>query len=263
MHPRTPLHWYWLLSYLYKKFLVLTLAFLLLAGCGASIEKIKKESAIHYRMGVVHLNDGKFTDALEELTTAVDLYRKEPSYYNALGLAYFAKGMNRDAKSNMEKAIKLDHDFSEAHVNLAAVYLVERDWDMAISESREALKNIFYRTPELAYFNIGLGYHNKGEYEMALEVFEKAVEHNPNYSLAHYNMGMTLEKMNRLKASIGAYGKAIKISPGYIDAHFSMGQALVKNKEKSRALKAFENVIEIAPESAQARSAREYIGLIR
>ncbi len=248
---------------MYKKYIIFALAFLVLAGCGASVEKIKEEAAIHYRMGVVHLNDGKFTDALEELTTAVDLYRKEPSYYNALGLAYFAKGMNRDAKGNMEKAIRLNPGFSEAHVNLAAVYLVEHDWDMAISESKEALKNIFYRTPELAYFNIGLGYHNKGEYEVAFENFGKAVEHNPNYSLAYYNMGITLGEMNRFKASIVAYEKAIKFSPGYIDAHFSMGQALVKNKEKRRALKAFKKVIEIAPESAQARSAREYIDLIR
>ncbi len=249
--------------YLYKKFLILALAFLVLAGCGPSIEKIKEEASIHYRMGVVHLNDGKFTDALEELTIAVDLYRKEPSYYNALGLAYFARGMNQDAKSNMKHAIRLAPDFSEAHVNLAAVYLVGHDWDMAISESREALKNIFYRTPELAHFNIGLAYHNKGEFAVALENFEKAVEQNPKYSLAHYNMGTTLEEMNRFKASIRAYEKAIKSSPGYIDAHFSMGQALVKNKEKGRALKAFKKVIEIAPESAQARSAGEYIDLIR
>jgi tetratricopeptide (TPR) repeat protein len=239
------------------------MAFLLLTGCGASIEKIKKESAIHYRMGTVYLNDGQFTDALEELTIAVEMYRKEPSYYNALGLAYFAKGMNLDAKSNMREAIRLNPDFSEAHVNLAAVHLVERDWDMAISESKKALKNIFYRTPELAYFNIGLGYHHRGEYEMALESFEKAVEHNPGYSLAHYNIGMTLEKMNRLKASIGAYQKAIKVSPGYIGAYFSLGQVFVKSKEKGRALKAFKKVIEIAPESEQARSAREYIDLIR
>ena len=248
---------------MYKKFLILVLVFLVLAGCGPSTEKIKKEAAIHYRMGVVHLNDGKFTDALEELTTATDLYRKEPSYYNALGLAYFAKGMNREAKSNMKEAIRLDNDFSEAHVNLSAVYLVEREWDMTISESREALKNIFYRTPELAYFNIGLAHHKKGELAAALENFEKAVERNASYSLAYYNMGMTLEKMNRFKASIVAYEKAIKASPRYVNAHFSMGQALVKNKENSRALKAFKKVIEIAPKSAQARSAREYIDLIR
>jgi tetratricopeptide (TPR) repeat protein len=251
------------LSYLYKKFLILTLAFLVLAGCGPSIEKIKEESDIHYRMGVVYLNDKQFTDALEELTIAVDMYRKEPSYYNALGLAYFARGMNRDAKSNMEKAIRLNPEFSEAHVNLAAVYLVERDWDMAISESRKALKNIFYRTPELAHFNIGLGYHNKGENETALKSFKKAVEHNSDYSLAYYNMGTTLEEMNRFKASIRAYQKAIKASPGYLDAHFGLATVLVKNKEKIRAMKVFEKIIKIAPESEQARSAREYIDLIR
>ncbi len=239
------------------------MAGLFFVGCGPSLEKIKEGSSIHYKMGVVHLNDGKFTDALEELTIAVDMYKKEPSYYNALGLAYFARGMNRDAMTNMEKAIKLDKDFSEAHVNLAAVYLVERDWDMAISESKEALTNIFYRTPELAHFNIGLAYHKKGEFAVALGNFEKAVEFNPSYSLAYYNMAMTLESMNRFRASIVAYKKAISLSPRYLDAHFGLGTVLVKSKEKARALKVFKRVIELAPDSSQARSARDYIELIR
>ncbi len=257
------MHWYRLLNALGKKILLLAAIVLVFAGCGPSLEKRKEESAIHYRMGVIHLNESKFTDALEELTIAVKIYPKEPAYQNALGLAYFAKDMNQEAELRMNEAIRLNPKFSEAHVNLAAVYLVEGEWDKAISESRGALKNIFYRTPELAHFNIGWGYYNKGEYEEALKNFKKAVELSPRYSLAHYDMGLTLEEMNRIKDSIVAYKEAIKVSPNYLDAHHSLGLALLKNKENRLALKAFKKVIEIAPESEQARSARDYIDLIR
>jgi tetratricopeptide (TPR) repeat protein len=257
------MHWYRPLNVSGKKILLLAAIVLVFVGCGPSLEKRKEESAIHYRMGAIHLNDRKFTDALEELTIAVDIYSKEPSYHNALGLAYFAKGMNQEAESRMKEAIRLNREFSEAHVNLSAVYLVEGEWDKAISESREALKNIFYRTPELAHFNIGWGYYNKGEYEEALENFKKAVELNPRYSRAYYDMGLTMEEMNRIKDSIVAYKEAIKVSPDYLDAHYSLGLALLKNKENRRALKAFEKVVEIAPESEQARSARDYIDLMR
>src|SRR3989338_2477457 len=162
--------------------LILLASLLALSSC-ATIEKRKEESSIHYRLGVVHLSEGNLSDALKELTTAVELYPGDPSYHNSLGLAYFARGMNEDAKREMKEAVRLDPKFSEAHVNLSAVYMVERRWDLALEESREAVKNIFYRTPEAAYTNIGWAYHNKGDYQNALESYRKALELNPNYAL--------------------------------------------------------------------------------
>ncbi len=214
-------------------------------------------------MGTIYLSDRKFTDALEELTIAIEIYHKEPVYHNALGLAYFAKGMNLEAERRMKEAIRLSPEFPEAHVNLSAVYLVGGEWDKAISESKKALKSIFYRTPEKAHFNVGWGYYNRGDYEEALANLKKAVELNPRYPRAYYGMGLVLDEMNRGKDSIASYKEAIKLSPDYLDAHYRLGRALLKNKENRGALKAFGKVIEIAPESEQARSAGEYIGLMR
>lgn len=234
-----------------------------LYSCGPSLSQKKDESAIHYRLGVVHLNDRNLTDALKELTRAVEMYPGDASYHNALGLAYFAKGMNKEALKEMDRAIKIDPELSEARVNKSAVYIVERDWDSAIEESKAALKNIFYRTPEFAHFNMGWAYHSKGDYQSAVESYRKAVQANPGYPLAYYNMGLSFEKLNSMRDAISSYENAIKVSPGYIDAHFSLGMALIKNKDKASAVKAFEKVIEIAPESGKAQSAREYINLIK
>jgi tetratricopeptide (TPR) repeat protein len=247
----------------FKNIILFIAVVMVLAGCGPSLEQKKEESGIHYRMGVVYLNDGNFTEALKELTVAIEAYPDEPSYHNALGLAYFAKGMNKEAREHMRDAIKLDPKLSEAHVNLAAIYLVEENWDGAISESRLALENIFYRTPELAHFNMGQAYFNKGEYKEALASFSKAVELNPRYALAYYNMGLTLDRMNSPRDSIRAYENAVKASPGYLDAYYGLGLAHIKVKDNSSAMKAFRKVIEIAPESEQARSAKEYMDLLR
>lgn len=247
----------------YGSILFILIALFALSSCGPSLQKKKDEAKVHYELGVVHMNERNMGDALRELSEAVRLNPDDPAYHNTLGLAYFARDMRTEAIREMEKAIALSPKYSEAHVNLSAIYVVERKWDQVIEESGLALSNIFYKTPEFAYFNMGWAYYNKGDYPKALESFKKAVEANPNYSMAYYDMGLTYEKLNKVKDSIDAYRKAVENSPDYADAHFSLGLALVKQKDKAAALKEFEKVIEIAPESDKAKSAREYINLLK
>lgn len=247
---------------LFRGVLALTLL-AAVAACGPTLAKKKDESVIHYRLGVVHLNERNLADALKELTAAIEMYPGDPSYHNALGLAYFAKGMNKEALSSMDRAISIDKDYSEAYVNKAAVYIVEQRWTEAIESSQAAVRNIFYRTPEYAWFNMGWSYYNLGDIQKAVESYSKAVAANPSYAHAWYSMGLAHEKAGRTKDAIGAYEKAVAAAPGYLDAWFSMGMALVKAKDRPAAVKAFEKVVEIAPASDKAQSAREYMGLIR
>lgn len=234
-----------------------------LAACGPTLAQKKDQAAIHYKLGAVHLNDRNLADALNELTKAVEIYSGEPTYHDALGLAYLAKGMHKEALASMDKALSIDRNYSEAHVNKSAVYIDQQRWAEARDESKAALKNIFYRTPEFAWFNMGWSYYNLGEVENAVESYSKAVEIKPSYAQAWYNMGLAFEKMNRTKDAIASYGKAVAVFPGYLDAYFNMGMALVKAKDKPAAVKVFEKVIEIAPASEKAQSARDYIGLIK
>src|SRR5574340_177796 len=168
-------------------------------SCGPNLQQRKEDAGIHYRLGVIYLNERNYTEALKELTKSIDIYPRDPASHNALGLAYFARGMNNDAITELKKAISLDPKFSEAHVNLSAVYIVERRWDDVITESKAALTNIFYRTPELAYVNMGWALYNKGNYADALDSFKKAVEMNPDYPVAYYDAGLAYEKLKNMQ----------------------------------------------------------------
>ena len=50
---------------------ILIIAVLIMAGCAASNASRKEDAAIHYEVGIVHLNEGNIPDALKELTAAV------------------------------------------------------------------------------------------------------------------------------------------------------------------------------------------------
>ncbi|MEK7841667.1 MAG: tetratricopeptide repeat protein, partial [Deltaproteobacteria bacterium] len=147
---------------------VLLAAYILLlvtvfTGCAASNKSRKEDADIHYRLGIVHYNGGNIPDALKELTAAVEAYHDNAEFHNALGLAYFAKGMNDDAIKHLKEAAKINEKFSDAHTNLSAVYLEKKEWDLAIAEARIALSDIFYATPEFAYFNMGRAFYEKAD----------------------------------------------------------------------------------------------------
>lgn len=231
-------------------------------SCGPTLAERKEKSVIHYRLGVVHLNERKFPEALKELTEAAAAYPDDPSYHNALGLAYFARGMNKEALTHMLEAVRLDPKFSEAHANLSAVYISEGRWDNAIAEARTALDNIFYRTPEIASYNMGRAYFSKHDYKAALEAFKKAVESNANYLDAHYSLGQAYDKLNNARGAIEAYERAVRIAPDYVDAHYGLGLAYIKEKNMAAARKSLEKVIGLAPESDMARSSKDYINLL-
>lgn len=244
-------------------FITVLLVLALVTACGPSLAKRKEEAKVHYDLGVVLLNERNLSEALKELTQAIETYPDEPSYHNALGLAYFARGMNPEAVRSLKKAVSIDPDFSEAHLNLSAVYITEQKWDLVISESKAALSNIFYRTPEMAYLNMGWAYYSTARYDEALESYKKAAELRPGYSQAYYNTGLVYDRTGRYKDAVSAYAMAVKTSPAYLDAYFALGMAQVKVKDKAAAEKSFKKVIELAPDSERARSAREYIRLIK
>ncbi len=231
-------------------------------GCASDASK-KGDAEIHYKIGIVHLNEGNIPEAMKELTTAVEKYHNDATFHNALGLAYFAKGIHEDAIKHLKEAIKVNPKFSDAHTNLAAVYLEKKEWDLAIAEAKLALADVFYITPEFAYFNMGRAFYEKADYVKAEESYKKAIESNPRYWLAYNNLGLAYMKMNKDKEAADILDRAIKNAPNYIDANYNLGLVLIKLKNKQGAINAFQEVIRIAPDSEVAKSAKGYIDLLK
>ncbi|MEE8185049.1 MAG: tetratricopeptide repeat protein [Thermodesulfobacteriota bacterium] len=233
------------------------------SACGKSREVLKKEASIHYDLGSVHLREGNLPRALRELTPAVEKYPDNAIYHNALGFAYFENDMNQDAIRHFKRAIEIDKEFSEAHINLSAVYLGEERWDDAIDETNKAISNIFYTTPEFAYLNRGRGYYEKAEYKKAIEDFKRSIKANSRYVLAYYNLGLAYKKIERYRDAKAAFNILLKYAPNNIDAHYNLGLIYLKVRDNENAKREFKEVIRIFPEGDLARSSREYVELLK
>ncbi len=245
--------------------LILLLLVLIFSGCAHvnKEDKIKEKAGVHYRLGNEYYKAGKLADALKEYTRAVEIYPAEPSYHLMLGFAYSSRGLDKRAEGEMKEAIRLNPRFSEAHIGLAFIYKKKGDWDGVIEECNLALENIYYKTPEAAYLNMGIAYYEKGDYSSSVEKLRKAIALKPGLATAYFNMGLALERQKKNNEAIAAYQKAVGLHANYVDAYYRLGLLLVKARDREGAARAFGKVVELAPDSAGARSAKDYLELLR
>lgn len=83
------------------------------------------------------------------------------------GFGYQNQGNLDKAIEEYEKAIELNPNYLQAHMNLGAVYIGQKKYDQAIDEFNAVVKlNYYYGT---AHYNLGYVYLLKGEKEKAQE----------------------------------------------------------------------------------------------
>jgi len=70
-----------------------------------------------------------------------------------------------------------------------------------------------------AYYNRGVSYGKKGEYDRAIADFTKALEINPRLAQAYYNRGVAYERKGEYDQAIADYTNALELSPSN-DAYY-------------------------------------------
>ena len=127
------------------------------------------------------------------------------------------------------------------------------DWNGAIVSYTGAYKAIGLEPRAArAYNNRGLAWYEKGEYDKALENYNKAIELNPNYAKAYNNCGLVWDEKEEYDKAIENYNKAIELDPNYIDAYNNRGNAWYEGGEYDKALADCDKTIELDPKYSNA-----------
>ena len=233
-----------------------------LAKVKAEEEARQKESKMHYNLGISYLNDGKCKEALIELLKSDEMGSPSPETYNAIGLAYFCLGEGRRARDAYNMALALRPDYSDAHTNLAALYLAQGKWMKAIDESDAALKNRFYLNPERAYNNKAYALEMLKKDDEAVKNYNKAIRYNPRFARAYENLIAFFLKRDRIKDAREVLLDAESMgltSPGLV--YFKASLTMIYG-DRQKGLKLFRDVIKKYPDTIWARKAKSYISTL-
>jgi tetratricopeptide (TPR) repeat protein len=99
----------------------------------------------------------------------------------------------------------------------------------------------------LAYNNRGRAFYGKGQFDQAIEDFNKAIMLDPLSSKAYLNRGAVLVERGQLDQAAADFNKAIALNPRYHEAYNARGSLLGMSGYLDRAIEQFDRAIEIDP----------------
>ena len=106
--------------------------------------------------------------------------------------------------------------------------------------------------------HLGIAEYEKGNYQEAIEYYNKGIEAKPGDSCLFNNRGLAYYELRKYDEALSDFSKAIELKPGFTDAYFNRGKAYWrkgehKDKESlKKAVSDFSKVIELNPDDMEA-----------
>lgn len=214
------------------------------------------------------------------------------------GYLAYKEGNYSEAIKNLEESIAYNPEFKDSHYYLAMVYYQLADFDRAIEQWNETIKldpfdnsvrHFLNRSLEekkfgretLKYFNAGYDFYLNGEYEKAIESFNRSLEMNSEFEKARkflsrsyyqlnqmdkyreervkvsdsvynseeeraeefYKLGYEFYTLNNFEVAIEELKKALEIIPDYPAARFLLAEIYFKREDYSSARFEYNRII--------------------
>ena len=132
---------------------------------------------------------------------------------------------------------------------------VQRQYSLAINAYKRALE--FDPDCAAVHHSLGFAYYKEGEFDLAQEALQKAIELNPQNANYHYVWGQLLEDWTELEGAwekaIHEFTRAIELNPSYIEAWYNRGLLYEKLEDLEKACEDFKQVVSRAPAFHAAR----------
>jgi type IV pilus assembly protein PilF len=163
----------------------------------------KDRAALHADLGAGYYERGRMDVAIEELTEAATLDPTNPRIYNYFGLVYAMLGENPKAEQNFQRALSLAPEDSDVRHNWGWYLCSNERPRESIPEFEIALRNPFYKTPEVALTNAGRCSAAFGDIAGAETFYRRALARSPANAPALYGLALLAFKGGRLEEARG------------------------------------------------------------
>ncbi len=199
---------------------------------------------------------GFYIIQIKDYAKAIELYKKatdkSPGFaplYCVLGDIYLSTGYFEDAITEYKMAIWLDSFNIAAYRHLCRAYEEQGDYNQAI-EIYNKLISMAPNIPDL-YSNLANIYYIKGEFDLAISNYQTAITLNPNRtwtSVIAQTMGFVYQE-NKADpdAAISAYQTAYVLTPEDIDIYVNLGSAFYDKEDYNNALAVYRQALELQP----------------
>ncbi|MEM4781989.1 MAG: tetratricopeptide repeat protein [Halalkalicoccus sp.] len=164
--------------------------------------------------------------------------------------AYLAAGRCERALEDADRAIEIDPENADAHIDRGNVFAERGDYGAAT----EAYDRAVEIDPEnaRAYHNRASAYVTFGDAGRVMADYDRAIELEPEDSTVHYKRANALALAGRHEAAIESFNRAIEHEPDRSQTYNARGIARANEAGPSAALPDYDRAIELDPENVDA-----------
>lgn len=171
---------------------------------------------------------GEFEAALTALNSAMEINPNNYADYSIKGELLFAMGQLAGSLEAFQEAIDLR---SEQGLPPSAILLANKSFVLI----------------------------NKGDYQLALDTVEKALNINKDYAPAWSNKGFILRELGEHSKALEAYNRATELAPNNATIWNNKGLTLFEMERYDEAMQAFDEAIAIDENFQAAQENRDYL----
>ncbi len=98
----------------------------------------------------------------------------------------------------------------------------------------------------LQNYQLGARYYQNGNYEIARDRLERALELDPKMASAHYTLALTHEQLGNRRLATEHYSQAVRVEPNNYDARNAYAVFLCRQQRFNDAMKQFNRALKIS-----------------
>lgn len=119
-------------------------------------------------------------------------------------------------------------------VDRGVAYTNKGDYESAVQDFDKAIR----LSPDVAeaFMNRGIAYDNKGAYDRAIQDYNQAIQLRPDYAPAFNNRGIVYSEKREYDRAIQDFDQAIRLKSGYADPFENRGDAYAAKGNYDRAI---------------------------
>lgn len=221
---------------------------------------INRDDKAFYLMNC--LADSSFTHICTKLKSYAVTEPNSEYWPYCLGVIYESTRKYEEAIDYYMKSAKLDSD-DVVYSRISNCYEEMGDWELAMEYIDKAIEiDPTYFVYPLSKADI---YYKSGDIKSGVTVLDSFIESHPDYYYGYYRRGWFKDNLNDIDGAIADYTTSIELNPDYSYAYMSRGKMHLLKGEDELAHKDFEETVkrDTVPEKGNATEyALFYLGRV-
>ena len=213
---------------------------------------IREANSVEFAIGKVIslMSAGNLNAAANECRVVVKKFPKKFKVWHLKGVIAYRLGFYSDAVTALRQAIESGGaSKAQIYCDLGASLNAQNQYQDAVEVFQQAIE-IEPQNP-LIYNNLGNALKMLAQDDEAIRCFQKAIALDPSFAIAMNNLGLAMVERGDFAEAVDIFSQALNINHKFADAINNLGAALWKLKRFPDALERFELVASLEPQSAE------------